>query len=69
MKCPECFGPIDEYCDDPVKLLGQPIGMFRCSNCGVMQVAGVPHLPCSMCNGTGFINIPDYGGETHEHKE
>ena len=30
--------------EDPVKLLGQPIGMYHCPSCGEMQLAGVPHL-------------------------
>lgn len=34
VKCPE----------DPVALLGQPIGMYHCPYCGCMQVAGVEHL-------------------------
>lgn len=28
---------------DPTKLLGQPIGMFHCPDCGEMIVAGIPH--------------------------
>ena len=28
---------------DPVKLSGQPIGMYHCPECGLMVVAGMPH--------------------------
>lgn len=31
--------------EDPVALLGQPIGMYHCPVCGEMQVAGLPHVP------------------------
>lgn len=34
MKCPE----------DPLKLVGQPIGMYHCPSCGCMQVAAMPHV-------------------------
>lgn len=30
---------------DPRALLGQPIGMLHCPECGVMVVAGLPHPP------------------------
>ncbi len=30
---------------DPVPLLGEPIGMFHCPECGEMVVGGVPHPP------------------------
>lgn len=29
--------------EDPVKLLGQPIGMYHCPHCGIMVIAGLPH--------------------------
>ena len=31
--------------EDPVLLLGKPIGMYHCPYCGDMQLAGLPHLP------------------------
>ena len=34
VKCPE----------DPLKLLGQPIGMYHCPYCGCMQIAGLSHM-------------------------
>jgi hypothetical protein len=34
MKCPE----------DPTRLLGYPIGMYHCPDCGCMQVAGLEHI-------------------------
>lgn len=34
MKCPE----------DPVALLGLPLGMYHCPECGCMQVAGTEHV-------------------------
>jgi hypothetical protein len=34
VKCPE----------DPVRLLGQPLGMYHCPDCGCMKIAGVEHL-------------------------
>ena len=34
MKCPE----------DPVALLGRPLGQYHCPDCGCMQVAGIPHM-------------------------
>jgi hypothetical protein len=30
--------------EDPTKLLGAPIGQYHCPYCGMMVVAGVPHL-------------------------
>ena len=29
----------------PEKLIGQPIGQYRCPVCGMMLVAGIPHFP------------------------
>lgn len=29
---------------DPRTLAGQPIGQFHCPECGVMQIAGLPHI-------------------------
>lgn len=30
--------------ENPVKLLGQPIGMYHCPYCGCMQLAGMAHV-------------------------
>lgn len=38
--------------EDPAKLLGQPIGMYHCPECGSMLVAGIPHFRvCWWCKG------------------
>jgi hypothetical protein len=37
-------GVITECPEDPVKLLGAPIGMYHCPICGCMQIAGFPHV-------------------------
>jgi hypothetical protein len=29
--------------EDPVTLLGAPLGMYHCPWCGCMQLAGTPH--------------------------
>jgi hypothetical protein len=34
MKCPE----------DPIVLMGKPIGMYHCPYCGCMQIAGLGHV-------------------------
>jgi len=36
-----CAGAACE--EDPVRLKGQPIGMYHCPLCGEMCLAGVPH--------------------------
>lgn len=53
--CPECFAPAGEQCDDPRKLAGAPLGMYHCPGCGVMQMAGMGHINCDLCNGTHLI--------------
>jgi hypothetical protein len=30
--------------EDPVALLGRPLGQYHCPVCGCMQVAGIPHM-------------------------
>lgn len=30
--------------EDPRVLLGLPLGMYHCPDCGCMQVAGTPHV-------------------------
>jgi hypothetical protein len=54
-KCPACYAPVGEGCDDPRELLGAPIGMYHCPGCGTMQVAGLPHIACEVCEGIGEI--------------
>jgi hypothetical protein len=56
IKCPECYGPCNEYCYTPEQLDPKAaIGMFHCPGCGVMQLAGLPHISCSTCGGKGYI--------------
>jgi len=67
MKCPNCLNPVNDDCDKPETYIDVPIGMFHCANCGMMQVAGVPHINCDVCNGTGEIDItPKY---TYDYDE
>lgn len=58
IKCPSCYQAKGPGCDDPVALRGQPIGQYHCPRCGVMQVAGIPHIDCDMCDGTGRLEVP-----------
>lgn len=37
--------PRNPCLEDPKKLAGQPLGMYHCPICGVMQMAGMEHLP------------------------
>jgi hypothetical protein len=53
VKCENCFQPKGPECDDPRKLAGQPIGQYHCPGCGVMQLAGLEHMDCEDCDGTG----------------
>ncbi len=35
----------------PESLVGEPLGMYHCPDCGAMVLAGLPHLPlCERCN-------------------
>jgi len=34
---------------DPKLLTGLPIGMYHCPDCGIMVVAGLPHLTDKDC--------------------
>jgi hypothetical protein len=54
IKCPECYGATNEFCVNPLDY--DNLGMFHCPGCGQMQVAGVPHINCSTCNGVGVID-------------
>jgi len=37
-------GIIWECPEDPVLLLGQPLGQYHCPWCGCMQIAGLSHM-------------------------
>lgn len=52
-----CAGPVGPDCDDPRTLAGQPIGMYHCPGCGTMQMAGLPHIDCEGCGGTGYTGL------------
>lgn len=58
IKCPECYQPVGKDCDNP-KFMVDPIGMFHCQGCGVMQVAGLDHIDCPFCDGKGYIKIEE----------
>ena len=53
--CGRCYDIVDELfpanCSEkPEDLLGQPIGMYHCPDCGAMLLAGVPHPSlCKRC--------------------
>jgi hypothetical protein len=53
--CGRCYDFVDELfpanCQEkPETLLGQPLGMYHCQDCGAMVVAGVPHPKlCKRC--------------------
>lgn len=52
--CGRCYaeGPVrSANCDEkPESLLGQPLGMYHCPDCGAMVMAGVPHPDmCQRC--------------------
>ena len=53
--CGRCYEEVDELfpanCEEkPEALLGQPIGMYHCPDCGAMVIAGVPHPSlCKRC--------------------
>jgi hypothetical protein len=45
---PELFAPLCK--EKPEELLGAPLGMYHCPDCGTMVVAGVPHpTVCARC--------------------
>ncbi len=36
--------------EKPELLIGQPLGMYHCPDCGAMVLAGLPHPPlCILC--------------------
>ena len=45
--CAFCYDErdlVEPPCEEkPEKLLGQPIGMYHCKDCGSMVLAGLPH--------------------------
>ena len=52
--CGRCYDAADVFpanCDEkPEALLGQPIGMYHCPDCGAMVMAGIPHPDlCKPC--------------------
>jgi len=49
--CADNVEIFDANCSEkPENLLGQPIGMYHCPDCGAMIMAGIPHpLMCKMC--------------------
>jgi hypothetical protein len=53
--CGRCYEEVEELfttnCQEkPEDLLGQPIGMYHCPDCGAMVVAGIPHPDlCKRC--------------------
>lgn len=57
IQCPACYQAFGPDCDDPVKLRGAPIGQYHCPGCGVMQLAGIPHIKCDECEGTGKVTM------------
>ena len=53
--CGRCYYTVDELfpanCQEkPEKLIGQPIGMYHCPDCGAMVLAGMKHPDlCKRC--------------------
>lgn len=52
--CSRCMDEVELFeancAEKPEKLLGAPLGMYHCPDCGAMVVAGVPHGPlCRRC--------------------
>lgn len=63
MMCGRCYEEADELfasgCDEkPEELLGEPIGMYHCPDCGAMVVAGVPHP--DLCKPCAERTHPDF---------
>lgn len=61
--CGRCYEETDKLynsnCNEkPESLLGQPLGMYHCPDCGAMVIAGIPHpelcLACSKRLHPGF---------------
>lgn len=50
--------------EDPLALLGQPIGMYHCPYCGMMVLAGLPHLsPSAPADQDPRYPLDDYEDE------
>jgi hypothetical protein len=55
MMCGRCYAEgVDTFptncAEKPETLLGAPLGMYHCPDCGAMVVAGIPHPDlCQMC--------------------
>ena len=55
LRCGRCYDKAEEVfpanCNEhPESLEGQPLGQYRCPDCGAMVMAGVPHPPlCKRC--------------------
>jgi hypothetical protein len=53
--CGRCYEEVEELLpanckEKPEKLLGEPIGMYHCPDCGAMVMAGIPHPDlCKRC--------------------
>ena len=53
--CGRCFEEVSELfapscAEKPEDLMGAPIGMYHCPDCGAMVLAGVPHpTVCARC--------------------
>jgi hypothetical protein len=44
--------------EKPEELMGQPLGMYHCPDCGAMVIAGLPHPElCALCRNSRH---PDY---------
>lgn len=48
--CGRCYDTVDELFDSgcnekPELLVGVPLGMYHCPDCGAMVLAGIPHPP------------------------
>ncbi len=53
--CGRCYDEVDEVfpancAEKPEELIGQPLGMYHCPDCGAMVVAGMHHPDlCKRC--------------------
>lgn len=55
LRCGRCYDEVDAVfpancAEKPERLLGAPLGMYHCPDCGAMVIAGVSHWPlCQRC--------------------
>ena len=63
--CGRCYGDAEVFpancAEKPEALLGAPIGMYHCPDCGAMVLAGIPHPDmCQPCldRAHGWIDQP-----------